>query len=599
MSLTENPSPAATGSVETPLTPERWHQVKELFANAQELNPEDRDAFLQKACGADRFLRAEVQSLLVAAESDFSTGKFSAASMEHIPLDSAMLGRRIGAYKVVERIGRGGMATVYLASRADEQYEKQVAVKILLPELDSAELLRRFRNERQTLAKLDHPNIVKLLDGGSTEEGLPYLVMDYVDGAQIDTYCDSHQLSTVEKLRLFCQVCAAVQYAHENMVVHRDLKPSNILITHDGTPKLLDFGISKVLLHPGDGTRITQTLTRRMTPAYASPEQVRGETVTVATDIYSLGVVLYELLTGHRPYKLKQNTPQEVERAICEQEPEKPSTAIGRNDTKDLQNGSLILKTPEMAGLLKEVPQQKLRRHLRGDLDNIVLMALQKDPRRRYASIQELSTDIVRHLRQLPVKARPNTVTYRISKFVRRRKVEVAAFVVVALVSLAALDYAAWQQRRAVDRARAQLENQRAHGRRSVAVLGFKNLSGRADSAWLSTALSEMLTTELSTGGKLRSVPGETIARTKIDLSLREADSLSAQTLRRIYENLGSDFVILGSYLDTGDADKSIRLDLRVQDAALGETVATLAVKGNENDLSDLVTRSGLALHAK
>jgi serine/threonine protein kinase len=304
MSTTENPSPASS-SDPTPaadLTPERWHQIKELFADVQERSPADRDAFLQEACGADISLRREVESLLAASESEEK--EFASGSPADRPHDDAMVGRRIGAYKIIQQIGRGGMATVYLASRADEQYEKQVAIKVLLPELGSEDLLRRFRNERQTLAKLDHPNIVKLLDGGSTEEGLPYLVMDCVQGVPIDKYCDNHKLSTEERLRLFCQICSAVQCAHENLIVHRDLKPSNILITKDGLPKLLDFGISKVL-QPRNGPAVTQTLTRRMTPAYASPEQVKGETITPATDIYSLGVVLYELLTGHRPYKLK------------------------------------------------------------------------------------------------------------------------------------------------------------------------------------------------------------------------------------------------------------------------------------------------------
>ena len=312
MSTTENPSPAShphrTSAGE--LTPERWQQVKEVFADALERKPSERAAFLQEVCATDESLRSEVESLLAAAESEAAGDASLAAAAQSFCLNDAMVGRRIGAYKIIQRIGRGGMATVYLASRADEQYEKQVAIKILLPELGSDELLRRFRNERQTLAKLDHANIVKLLDGGSTGEGLPYLVMDYVQGAPIDKYCDNRKLSTGERLRLFCQICAAVQCAHENLIVHRDLKPSNILITADGSPKLLDFGISRVL-QPTTGSPITQTLTRRMTPAYASPEQVKGEAVTPATDIYSLGVVLYELLTGSQAFAARQS------RAVC------------------------------------------------------------------------------------------------------------------------------------------------------------------------------------------------------------------------------------------------------------------------------------------
>ncbi len=599
MSTTENPSsaPAPHRTAEAKLTPERWQRVKEIFAEAQDRTPAERVDFLEKACAGDGSLQNEVESLLAAAESEAAEDG-SIATGGHSPVEDATIGRRVGAYKIVQRIGRGGMATVYLASRADEQYEKQVAIKILLPELDSDDLLRRFRNERQTLAKLDHPNIVKLLDGGSTDEGLPYLVMDYVQGVPIDKYCDNHKLSTEERLRLFCQVGAAVQCAHQNLIVHRDLKPSNILITEDGSPKLLDFGISKVL-QPHNGSSVTQTLTRRMTPAYASPEQVKGEPVTPATDIYSLGVVLYELLTGHRPYKLKQQTPAEVERAICEQEPEKPSTAVNRVETEDLPDGTTFSKTPEVVSASREGQREKLRRRLSGDLDNVVLMALQKEPERRYVSVGEFSQDIQRHLQHEPVKARRSTLAYRSSKFVRRHKTEVIAATMMTIMLLAAVGYVFWEERRATERARAELASRRSRGRRSVAVLGFRNLSARADTAWLSTALSEMLTTELSAGGKLRTIPGESVAQTKINLSLAEADSLSEKTLESVYKNLGSDFVVLGSYLDIGDPSRSVRLDLQLQDAALGETVATLVETGSETSLPDLATRAGADLRQK
>jgi eukaryotic-like serine/threonine-protein kinase len=436
-------------TADTALTPERWQQIKEVFAEAQDRMPAERADFLEKACAGDGSLQNEVESLLVAAESEAAEEGSAAGSEGHSYVEDAMIGRRVGAYKIVQRIGRGGMATVYLASRADEQYEKQVAIKILLPELDSDDLLRRFRNERQTLAKLDHPNIVKLLDGGTTEEGLPYLVMDYVAGAPVDKYCDSHKLSTDERLRLFCQICAAVQCAHQNLIVHRDLKPSNILITEDGSPKLLDFGISKVL-QPRSGLPITQTLTRRMTPAYASPEQVKGESVTPATDIYSLGVVLYELLTGHRPYKLKQQTPAEVERAICEQEPEKPSTAVNRVEN-DLPDGTTLSRTPQAVSASREGQPEKLCRRLKGDLDNIVLMALQKEQRRRYVSVEEFLQDIERHLQHRPVKARRSTVAYRASKFVRRHKTEVIAGAVVAFILLGAIGFSVFQERRTAE----------------------------------------------------------------------------------------------------------------------------------------------------
>src|SRR5579859_734885 len=586
------------------LTPERWLQVKELFSAAQERNPADRTAFLVEACGGDESLRAEVESLLRAAElapatsdSEVSASDGSTAAS---PRPDPLIGRRIGAYKIERQIGRGGMASVYLASRADEQYDKQVAIKILLPELDHDDLLPRFRAERQTLAGLDHPNIVKLLDGGNTDQGLPYLVMDYVEGDPIDEFCDRQKLSTNSRLRLFCQVCLAVQYAHENRVIHRDLKPSNILVTPQSAPRLLDFGIAKVLTSASDSqSLITQAGTRRMTPAYASPEQIKAEPITAATDVYSLGVVLYELLTGHRPYKSKHSTPAEIERAICEEDPEKPSTAMDRVETTSSGHGVSVTKTPETVSQTRDGHPEKLRRSLRGDLDSILLKALEKEPRRRYGSAFELSEDIQRHLDHLPVKARPSTLLYRGSKFVRRHKAEVIATVAVILVAAAALGFSTWEQRRAAERARAELVNQRSAGRRSVAVLGFKNLSTRTDKAWLSTALSEMLTTELSADGKLRTIPSEDVAQMRANLALLETDSLSRETLTRVYQNTGSDLVVVGSYLDMGGSDGNVRLDLRLQDASLGETLAALAETGSETSLPDMVGRAGADLRAK
>jgi serine/threonine protein kinase/Tol biopolymer transport system component len=439
-------SDPAVDNAAVELTPERWQKIKELLLAAQELDASDRDNFLREACGSDQALRAEVESLLALDDSRVESGLSTTGLLRETGLSSAaadpMVGRRVGAYEIVRQIGQGGMAVVYLAVRADDAYRKQVAVKLVRLELDSAEVLNRFRNERQMLAGLDHPNIVRLIDGGSTSEGLPYLVMDYVEGTPIDEYCDSHELPIEQRLRLFCTVCAAVQYAHQSRVIHRDLKPSNILVTAEGVPKLLDFGIAKVL-HPDPSEQtllVTQTGTRRMTPAYASPEQVRGEPVTPASDVYSLGVVLYELLTGRRPYRLKQTTPAEMERAICEQEPENPSTAVNRVETETFPDGTTVNKNPESVSKTREGKPEKLRRRLRGDLDTIVLMALHKEPQRRYASVEELSKDIERHLDHLPVKARRSTLGYRTSKFVRRHKAEVAAGVsIVVLLAIALL----------------------------------------------------------------------------------------------------------------------------------------------------------------
>ena len=440
-----------------------WNRVKELFQTALELDPGRRAAFLDQDC-SDRATRDQVEKLLrnyeeaggffddpivnrvsegMTAErllhSEMAYG--AVPGLDSVEADEPMSGRRLGAYKLRRRIGQGGMAAVFLATRDDEAYQKEVAIKLVQPGRESRELLDRFRNERQTLADLDHPNIVKLLDGGSTPEGLPFLVMDYVEGHPIDEYCDKHKLSVDKRLELFMRVCDAVQYAHDKAVVHRDLKPSNILVTQDGTPKVLDFGIAKVLDPSSvyDALLHTQTGVRCMTPAYASPEQMRGKAITPATDVYSLGVVLYELLSGHRPYKLKEDTPVEIERAICETDPEPPSTAVSRIESVAGSERPPTRETPRTVSEDREATPEKLRRRLRGDLDNIVLKALQKDPERRYHTVEEFSEDVGRHLQNKPVRARRTRLTYRAYKFVWRHRFEAATTLFALLVFVAAV----------------------------------------------------------------------------------------------------------------------------------------------------------------
>ena len=313
------------------------------------------------------------------------------------------------------------MGVVYLAVRADDHYQKRVAIKLVQHGLYTGAILHRFRTERQILASLDHPNIARLLDGGTTTDGRPYLVMEYVEGLPIDVYCDRHKLSISERLRLFRTVCAAVHYAHQNLVIHRDLKPSNILVSTDGVPKLLDFGIAK-LLNPelsAPSLVFTESGLQLLTPEYASPEQVRGEPLTTASDVYALGVLLYELLTGHQPYRLTSRRRQDLERVICEVDPLKPSTAISRSDA-DTETDGTGQRTPATVSQTREGQPEKLRRRLTGDLDNIVLMALRKEPQRRYGSAEHLAEDLRRHLEGLPVMARPQTFGYRSAKFIRR-----------------------------------------------------------------------------------------------------------------------------------------------------------------------------------
>lgn len=394
----------------------------QILGEAIEREPESRDAWVETVCAGDEALRAEVTRLL-------SRQKPAAQFLEESPLIAAaesngrsMIGQRIGLYKIISEIGRGGMGAVYLAERDDQEFARRVAIKLIKRGMDTDFVVQRFRNERQILANLDHPNIARLLDGGTTESALPYFIMEYVEGETIIKYANANNLSTNERLKLFRTVCSAVQYAHQNLVIHRDLKPSNILVTPDGEPKLLDFGIAKLLQdEAGDETALTATAIRVMTPEYASPEQIKGERVTTATDVYSLGVLLYELLTGCRPYRVKSRQPEELAKAICEQEPTKPSLAVTRR-------GDDVVR-PEGSNRQSAIGN----RQLKGDLDNILLMALRKEPQRRYASVERFSEDLRRHLEGLPVSARKDTFSYRTTKFIKRNKIGVAAAALVLL----------------------------------------------------------------------------------------------------------------------------------------------------------------------
>lgn len=446
------------------MTPEQWQQVKELFQSALELEPEQRPAYLDAACGIDPSLRGEVESLLEADEGserfiERPALAFSAELMADRP-GELVYGSRIGHYQVLREIGHGGMGIVYLAARADDQYRKQVAIKIVKRGLDTDDIRHRFRYERQILSDLDHPHIAKLLDGGTTEDGLPYFAMDYVEGLSINEYCNRDKLSIGERLELFRQVCSAVQYAHQHLVIHRDLKPGNILVTREGVPKLLDFGIAKVLDAEQSGsTRLTVTGLHVMTPQYASPEQVRGEQVTTASDIYSLGVLLYELLSGHTPYRVKSRRSDELLHMICEDEPESPSTAVSRvEETSDSDGAAAGTMTPQRVGADRGTQPEILRRRLSGDLDNFVLMALRKEPERRYKSVGEFSEDIRRHLVGMPVMARRDTFLYRAGKFAGRHKVGVAAGALLGLAIVASIVGIVWQARVASGHARVAAE---------------------------------------------------------------------------------------------------------------------------------------------
>jgi tetratricopeptide (TPR) repeat protein len=415
-----------------PLTAEIWQRMEPILDAALELPAGERAACLDRACAGDAALRARVEALLAA---DAEAGGFLAtpvatqlrAVRDSAPdraVAAARGGERIGPYRVLRELGHGGMGAVYLADRADGQFDRRVALKLIRRGMAADDVLRRFLRERQILARLEHPHIARLLDGGLTEDGQPYFAMEYVEGAAITRYADDHRLSIEERLRLFAGVCDAVGYAHGVGVVHRDLKPANLLVNAAGEVKLLDFGIAKLLEADEEGATTGMGL-RLMTPGYAAPEQVRGDAITAATDIHGLGVVLYELLTGHHPFRVGPgDTPSSVERRVCGQDPLRPSARV---------DGSSETVTPEAVSHVRRVTPQRLRRRLAGDLDSIVLRALEKEPARRYPSADALAEDLRRHLARLPVHARRGTAAYRIRKFARRNRIGVATTAIAAL----------------------------------------------------------------------------------------------------------------------------------------------------------------------
>ncbi|MDX2032167.1 MAG: serine/threonine-protein kinase [Blastocatellia bacterium] len=425
------------------MKPERWQRIEEIFRTVVDRPTAEREALLTRVCGEDAELRHQVTSLLACETADdFLRGPIRDAARSLTgETNDDLTGTRIGVYSITRLIGRGGMGAVYEAQRDDEQFQQQVAIKIIKRGMDTDFIRDRFLRERRILASLDHPLIARMFDGGTTPDGLPYFVMEYVDGEPITDYCRRAGLSVAERVRLFRAVLPAVQHAHQKLIIHRDLKPSNILITKDGAPKLLDFGIAKLLSpDPGETPTRTETGLRLMTPDYASPEQVRGHAAATTTDVYSLGVVLYELLTERRPYEFRTSLPAEIERAICETGIEEPSKVVAR-----------------MAG----EPARRARR-LSGDLDNIVMMAMRKEPERRYPSVEQFSEDLRRHLVGLPVVARKDTFGYRAGKFVRRNKAGVA---ILALLGVLVVAMAVQAARIARERDRA---NQEAAAARAV-----------------------------------------------------------------------------------------------------------------------------------
>ena len=449
------------------MTPERLRQIRAVFESVVELPPEERHRILAGSRQTDPALAAEVELLLAAHQrrDDFLESPIADLHLSEATENAGpdYTGSRIGSYEIIREIGRGGMGTVYEAARIDGSFRKRVAIKVIRANLLTESLQERFRRERQILAGLDHPNIAHILDGGSTEAGLPFFVMEYVAGVRIDTYCRDHRLDIDGRLDLFSRVCDAVQYAHDHLIVHCDLKPGNILVTPEGSVKLLDFGIAKILADPAN----TQPAARAasaliLTPEYASPEQVLGQPVTTATDVYLLGVLLYELLTGVHPMHDSGGVPHELMRAVCERDPMRPSAAVMCAAAKTEAGGS-----------------QKLRQRLKGELDDIVMLALQKDPHRRYASVAQFRDDTARYRRGLPVLAEGDRLSYRAEKFLRRNLVLVSAITVVILSLTAGI----WVSARETGRARQ--EQRIALQQRSIAEVQGRLAQGQKAAAEL------------------------------------------------------------------------------------------------------------------
>ncbi len=417
----------------------KWNKIKEIFNQAVELSTIEQQNFVAEKCGDDAEMRREIEKMLLFAAEETDTLEKNAFQLFTNGENNQSIPEQIGDYRIIREIGRGGMGAVYEALRDTKDFKQKVALKIIKRGMDTDVILSRFHHERQILASLQHPNIAGFIDGGMTEDGLPFYAMEYVEGVEIDEYCFKNDPDIEEILKLFRSVCAAVQHAHQNFVAHRDLKPNNILITEDKTVKLLDFGIAKVLSADGIDKTGTVTEFRMMTPAYASPEQIKGEKVGVQSDIYSLGIILYELLAGQNPFNFKGLRPDEAAKIICEAEPVRPSSFVIRPlpVDKNLTSQNEGQRTKDKGQRTNQRSNIVNRKSLAGDLDNIILKALKKSPERRYASVQEFSEDIRRYLVGLPISARPDTFAYRASKFIKRNKAGVvaASLIFAALVT--------------------------------------------------------------------------------------------------------------------------------------------------------------------
>jgi tetratricopeptide (TPR) repeat protein len=559
----------------------RWLRLQELFHQALSLDPDQRASLLDRECADDPELRAQVERLLSAND---RAGGFidtpAVASPGVAPDDEqSQVGRHIGAYRLGRALGRGGMGAVYLAERIDGAFEQRVAIKLIKRGMDTDQVLARFRAERQILAALDHPNIARLLDGGTTNDGLPFFAMEYIEGRPIDAFVEAGRLGVEERLRLFLQVCDAVSYAHGQGVIHRDIKPLNTLVTAAGVPKLLDFGIAKVLHDAPEEITATVTGLRLLTPDYASPEQIEGSRATTASDVYSLGVVLYELLTGRSPYRVSSRSPQEIATAVSTVEPDRPSAAVTQP-----AEGARIRRTGPATG-----PQasdaaniRQLSRRLRGDLDTIALMALRKEPARRYASVAGLADDIRRHLEGRPIVARADDATYRVGKFVRRNR---AILVTTALAVVAAVVVtAAGLTLARTDGASAAPSLLASHALALRDRVLVADLADRTGDSTLTAAVTEALRTDLAQSLVIRVVTSRQM-RTSLTMMQQSPDvALNDSLARELALREGVKAFVTGSLARVGSG---YTITVQLIGAHDGEALA--AVRETASDSTGLI----------
>ncbi len=523
---------------------ERWNRIESIFQSIVDLPAEQQEAALRQACGDDEDLIQQVRALIAADEKPHSILQGVAVDAFALSEQENWEGKKIGVYRVVRRIGEGGMGVVLLAERADGQFQQQVAIKLVKRGMDSEEIVKRFQRERQILARLQHPNIAMLLGGGVIEDGRPYFVMEYVSGAPIDDYCEEQGLDVNQRLRLFLKVCETVAFAQRNLVVHRDLKPSNILVGGDGAIKLLDFGIAKVLSSDSDAHELqalTRTGMRIMTPEYASPEQLVGDPVTTASDVYSLGVILFQLLTGNTPFRSAKLRPIPLTDVAAIPDPEKPSQHILRKSAPETS----VTRPQDFSGKMKDhrrVDSRQLARQLSGDLDNICLKALRREPERRYHSAEQLQDDIIRYLAGRPVTAQADSFSYRASKFIKRNRRSVVASTFIFFVMLSLIAY--YTIRLSQERDRAQVEALKAQGVSDFLIEIF-NVSDPSASRGRSVSARELLdsgaarvTAELSDQPETQAQMLHVLGRVYFELALYDEALNLAQRAHGIWRSL-------------------------------------------------------------